>query len=291
MARPRTTNKHLPKYVTVIHGAFWYRPPNGKAERICAADDLAAMYTFAAKKATPAGPVKTLNDLFDRYEREIVPTLEQRTQRDYRQHLVKLRATFGHMAPNDVIPKDIGRFLDGPARGAVLRNRQIATLSAVYTKAVGRWYEADRNPCSHVERNPTKARDRNVTDAEFAAVYKLANPRLQVAMDLALLTGQRQGDLLHMAAGDARGHYAAAGQDRQAADGRHVPDATGRPGARSGLPAAPAPRVRPTPSGRAAVHGERVQGDLAADHAPIRQGGRPAVHVPRSAGQERDGLG
>ena len=198
MGRPRTTNKHLPRYVYVVHNAFWYRPPNAKGERICDASDWATMYRYMSNKSLPAGPVKTMNDLFDRYEREVIPTLEPRTQKDYRQHLVVLRKTFGHMAPDDVVPKDIGRFLSGPTRGAVMRNRQIATLSAVYTKAVGRWFEADRNPCAKVARNETKPRDRNVTDAEFAAVYKLANPRLQVAMDLALLTGQRQGDLLRM---------------------------------------------------------------------------------------------
>jgi integrase len=198
MARPRTSNKHLPKYVSIVHGSYWYRPPNGENVNVCRVGDEVALYTFMAKKSAPAGPVKTMNDLFNRYEREVIPTLEPRTQKDYRQHLVVLRKTFGHMGPNDIIPKDIGRFLDGPARGGIQRNRQIATLSAVFTKAVGRWYEADRNPCHKVERNPTKPRDREVTDAEYAAVYKLANPRLQVAMDLALLTGQRQGDLLAM---------------------------------------------------------------------------------------------
>ena len=31
MARPRTSNKHLPKYVSIIHGAYWYRAPKQKA--------------------------------------------------------------------------------------------------------------------------------------------------------------------------------------------------------------------------------------------------------------------
>jgi integrase len=35
-----------------------------------------------------------------------------------------------------------------------------------------------------------------VTDAEYDAVYKLASERMRIAMDLALLTGQRRGDLL-----------------------------------------------------------------------------------------------
>jgi integrase len=197
MARPRTSNKHLPKYVTIIHGSYWYRPPNGKAVRICPEDRIADMYTFMAKLETSTGPIYTMNDAFDRYEREVIPTLEPRTQGDYRRHLVKLRAVFGHMQPNDIQPKHVGQFLDVD-KGKIQRNRMVAVLSAVFTKCVGRWYVADRNPCTSVERNPSKPRDRNVTDAEFAAVYKLANPKVQVAMDLALLTGQRQGDLLRL---------------------------------------------------------------------------------------------
>jgi integrase len=199
MARPRTTNKHLPRYVVVNHGAFWYYAPKQKPVRIGPADDEAGMYRWVADHLgpKPVGPVYTLNDCFDRYERDVIPTLEPRTQKDYRRHLVILRKTFGHMAPNDVLPKHVGQFLDVP-KGKIQRNRIIAVLSAVYTKAVGRWYVADRNPCTKVERNPSKPRDRNVTDAEFVGMYACCGPKLQVAMDLALLTGQRQGDLLKM---------------------------------------------------------------------------------------------
>src|SRR5581483_10882630 len=63
---------------------------------------------------------------------------------------------------------------------------------------VGRWYVADRNPCRDVERNDSHKRDRYVTDAEYAAVYALASPRVKLAMDLALITGQRQGDLISL---------------------------------------------------------------------------------------------
>lgn len=198
MARPRTANKHLPKYVSLQHGAFYYRAPGQKAVRICDAHDEAAMYRFMAERLTVKNvPLVTMADCFDRYEREVLPTLEPRTQKDYRRHLVKLRKTFGHMAPNDLQPRDVGRFLDVD-KGKIQRNRCVAVLSAVFTKAVGRWYVADKNPCASVERNPSKPRDRNVTDAEYAAVYAMHGPRMQIAMDLALLTGQRQGDLLRL---------------------------------------------------------------------------------------------
>jgi Phage integrase family. len=206
MARPRATHKHWPKYVHVRGGSFWYEPPGVKGERMkdkhgesIRLEDESGMYQWLANKLRdiPSGPVQTMNDLFDKYQKEIVPTLQPRTQRDYRKHITKLRETFGHMAPNDVLPKDVGRFLDVP-KGKIHRNRMVATLSAVCSKAVGKWWLMDRNPCTKVERNESSPRDRNVTDAEFAAVYKIANPKVQVAMDLALLTGQRQGDILRM---------------------------------------------------------------------------------------------
>ena len=197
MSRPRTTNKHLPKYVTVIHGAYWYRAPKQKSVRIGDVGDEAAVWKFMLTLAEPTGPVLTLADAFDKYEQEIVPTLGARTQKDYRRHLVVLRKFCGHVLIDDLEPKHIGKFLD-VTTGRIQRNRQVAVLSAVYAKCVGRWYCAKLNPCRDVERNPQKKRDRYVSHEEYAAVYAVMPPRMQVAMELALLTGQRQGDLLSL---------------------------------------------------------------------------------------------
>lgn len=139
----------------------------------------------------------TMHDLFERYKRDVLPNLAPRTQKDYLRHLVVLDKTFGAMEPNEIQPKDVGRFLD-VQKGKIQRNRQVAVLSAVFSKAVGRWYAADRNPCRDVERNDTQKRTRYVTDAEFTLVRTIMPPIVQIAMDLALLTGQRQGDLLDL---------------------------------------------------------------------------------------------
>lgn len=139
----------------------------------------------------------TMNDLFDRYEKECVPKLSARTQKDYKAILRRLRASFGHMDPLTVKPRDVGRFLDVD-KGKVSANRHISVLSAVFSKAVGRWYVHDdlRNPCTGVERNETKPRTRYVTDAEFKALYAIVSPSVKIAMELARMVGQRQGDLL-----------------------------------------------------------------------------------------------
>jgi integrase len=196
MSRPRTTNKHLPKYVTVIHGAYWYRPPEGKAERIAAEHDYVKLYQFLARIDEPEGEVRTLAEAFDKYIREEMPRMSDATKKNYGLCIERLRVAFGHMRPDDVRPRDVGRYL---AKGSpVMRNKEISVLSAVYTKCVSRWYCAEQNPCRSVERNETRPRDRYVTNEEFDAFRALLPERIRVAMDLALLTGQRQGDILRL---------------------------------------------------------------------------------------------
>lgn len=196
MSRPRTTNKHLPKYVTVIHGAYWYRPPEGKALRVGAEHDYVALYKFLAKIDEPAGELLTMADALDKFAREELPKKSKATQKNYGLCITRLRRAFGDMRPDDIRPRDIGKYL---AMGSpVMRNKEISVLSAVFTKCVSRWYCAETNPCRNVERNETRPRDRYVTDEEYAAFRAMLPARIQTAMDLALLTGQRQGDILRL---------------------------------------------------------------------------------------------
>jgi integrase len=153
---------------------------------------------FLSKPSEPvSGRPLLLGDLFDKFEKEYIPDLEPRTQRDYKGILVKLRQEFGHFEPKALKPRQVVAFLD-VKKGRVHRNRMVAILSSVYRKAIGKWCVDDDlvNPCSAVERWPTRPRNRYVTDDEFASIRTLACAQVQIAMDLALLTGQRQGDIV-----------------------------------------------------------------------------------------------
>jgi len=141
--------------------------------------------------------VTTVNDLIDRYRAEEMGHLAPRTAKDYRRNLEILSAKFGHMDASAVKPKDIGQFLD-VKRGRIQRGKIISVLSSIYKLAVGKWWLVEANPCSSVLMPKGKPRTRYVTDAEFEAVRSICSPPLQIAMDLALLTGQRQGDLVNM---------------------------------------------------------------------------------------------
>lgn len=138
-----------------------------------------------------------MNELFTKYDEQCIPELMPRSQRDYRGILVLLRSTFGHLTPQEVTPRMVYNFLDVP-KGRIHRNRMVTILSTVFKKAQGKWLldEDIRNPCTVVERWPTKPRTRYVTDEEFNGFRAICCAQVQIAMDLALITGQRQGDIV-----------------------------------------------------------------------------------------------
>lgn len=146
----------------------------------------------------------TVTQILDRYERDCLPDLAPRTQIDYRRHLDKLRAVYGQRVTSELEPKDFGPFLD-VRRGKWQRVKQLAVLSSALTQAVSFWYLIPRNVLRDVKRPKSKPRDRLVTAEEFAAVRSLAHYRVQMAMDLAVMTGQRQGDLLSLKWSDIKG--------------------------------------------------------------------------------------
>jgi integrase len=144
---------------------------------------------------TPSTAV-TVAEILWRYERDCLQDLAPRTQIDYGRHVVTLRQTFGHRIVTELEPKDFGPFL-AVRKGKVQRVKQLAVLSAAFTQAVSFWYWIPRNVLKDVARPKFKPRDRLVEQQEFDAVRALAPYRVKLAMDLAVMTGQRQGDILN----------------------------------------------------------------------------------------------
>lgn len=139
----------------------------------------------------------TVNQILDRFSRDYVPSLSPRTQRDYARHVRDLRYHFGHFLADDMKARDFRDFMD-VRRGKIQRNKQLAVLSCAFSEAVGRWYMAERNPCRDVKRHSSRPRDREVTDAEYQGFKAIVPLRMKLAMELSVLTGQRQGDILSM---------------------------------------------------------------------------------------------
>jgi len=143
---------------------------------------------------TETAPV-TVNDILGRYERDCLHELAPRTQKDYRRHLGHLRARFGPLNAAELKQRDFGPLLD-IRKGRTQRARQLAVLSSAFTQAVSYWYLLDRNVLRDVKRPKNKPRDRLIADDEFEGCKGMSSKRIQLAMRLALITGQRQGDII-----------------------------------------------------------------------------------------------
>lgn len=148
--------------------------------------------------STPETAPVTVNMVLDRFVAEYIPNeLALRTQVDYLRHVRTLRKLFGERVVEELKPKDFGPFISVQGRGRIQRVRQLAVLSAAFTQAVSAWYLIERNVLRDVKRPKSKPRDRLVGDDEFAACRAIAPVRVKLAMDLAIITGQRQGDILN----------------------------------------------------------------------------------------------
>lgn len=139
----------------------------------------------------------TVNDLIARYRDEEMGHLAQRTAHDYRRNLEILSKQFGHYEADKLRPRDIGQFMD-VKKGRIQRGKIVSVLSSIYKLAVGKWWLVEVNPCTNLVMPKGKPRTRYVTQEEFAAVKSICPPPYALAMDLAYVTGQRQGDIVNM---------------------------------------------------------------------------------------------
>ncbi len=193
MGRKRVHDKHLPRRVYLRCGSYYFVDHLGKWQRL-GRDYGGAMRRWAELMSDH--PLYTLADVFDRYQREVIPTKAPRTRRDNIHQMKRLRAVFGRMRPAELKTIHVYQYRD--ARGVQSKtaaNRELELLSHVCTKA-RQWGVMTDQPARGVEKFRTPPRQRYVTDAELALVYALAPPMIQCAIDLAVLTGLRRGDIL-----------------------------------------------------------------------------------------------
>ncbi len=194
VGRTRKANKHLPRGVYIEGGTYYFRIQNKQRTRL--GRNLSdAMAAWAELIEPDAESLKTMSDVFDRYRLEVIPHKKSQTAI---YTLKPLAIVFGDMAPSDIKPRHIYAYMhkrSQKAPGGVLK--EVGLLSHVLTKAI-EWGLIESNPCFQVSRKSYQRppRTRYVTDEEFDAVYDIANERVQIVMDLAVLTGLRRADIL-----------------------------------------------------------------------------------------------
>lgn len=190
----RTTNFDLPPRVYYKHGAYYLVTPAGKW--IWLGKTKREMYTKYYDLIERPTKIYTMNDLFDRYMKEVAPLKAPRTYSDNQIEVARLRAVFGQVNPETITPVHVYQYLDARALKAKVRaNREKALLSSVFSYAI-RWGVVKDNPCRNVKRLTEKPRTRNIEDWEFIAVDSISPEIIQLIMEYAYLTGQRKSDIL-----------------------------------------------------------------------------------------------
>lgn len=195
MGMRRRTNKHLPRRMYLRRGKYYFVDVSGKWHPL-GPNYVKAMGTYA-ELTDPGRPCVTMENVIEKYRLHVLPHKAESTQKHEGPKLTRLASVFGGMLPDDVTTQHIYQYMDARSAAPTAARHEVTLLHHVFVKAI-RWGAATKNPAQGIEKPRSKPRDRYVTDEEFRAVWELAIPSVQVAMDLALLTGLRRGDLLNL---------------------------------------------------------------------------------------------
>ncbi len=170
-----------------------------------------------ARRVEPVKACRTVGDLLDRYEQEIMPTKALAAQKREVVCLKSVRSAFGRMDLMDVKPRHIYAHADKrkasikKTSGIATSRLEIALLSHAYTKAV-EWGYIDRHPFKkEVRLESSKPRDRYVEDWEIAECLAMPSPQkkggvkvIQAYVRIKLLTALRQRDMLSIKIADMK---------------------------------------------------------------------------------------
>ncbi|WP_090207153.1 tyrosine-type recombinase/integrase [Pseudomonas asplenii] len=214
MLRRIRKRKKGPDYICYFYSA---KGTDGKQVKIPLGTDLDIAKIEWAKLDRKAVPkvMKLLGSIFDRYDRDIIPTKKASTQRENRLSLKQLRAAFADAPPEAITPHVCAQYRD--ARTAKVRaNRELALLSHIYN--IGREWGVITcdNPVTGVRKNKETPREFYATEEIWSAVYKKGASELRDAMDLAYLSAQRPADVLSMRETDATLDYLQVSQGKTA---------------------------------------------------------------------------
>lgn len=184
-----------------VKGRYYFRGPRDPVTGKRCTVPLGDNYTIAASRvaellAGDGEDAGSVSAALSRYVARELPKRANKTREEQLRQAERLRGVFGRMRLGAVQPQHVARYLaEHPA--PVAANREIALLSAVYTKAVVQGY-CDRNPCNGVPRNPEQRRERYLTRSELAALRNAADKQWACIIELALLTAARRGDLMRV---------------------------------------------------------------------------------------------
>lgn len=209
-------NKGLPSRWRKIHGAYYYRVPEGLEaswdgkKQFRLGKTLPEAYKVWADRLSMLDDAKTVGELLDRYALQVVPKKEVTTQAHNAVAIKRLRAVLGALPLMSIKPRHIYQYVDKRSAKTAAK-REIEVLSHAYTKAV-EWGYLDRHPFKReVRLEGERPRTRYIEDWEIVECLSLESRRkagsvlaIQAYMRIKLLTGLRRGDLLRLTVSDLK---------------------------------------------------------------------------------------
>jgi len=184
MGRKRKNNKGLPERVYHKHGSFFYVTPAPENKWINLGKTKAEMYRALAELEIQPNGSYNMEGLWNDFLQDRAQGLSPATVRGYEKSAKVFLKTFGHMHPEEVVTKDIARYLLIRGRKAkTSANREVAVMSSMFTYAV-ELAIVERNPCLRVSRHKIGPRERYVEDWELDAFSSVCGELLSCYVDL-----------------------------------------------------------------------------------------------------------
>lgn len=137
-----------------------------------------------------------IQEAIEKWRRDVLPKYDNaETRKSYAKQLANVEGAFGQMAWHEVTLPVLRTYLD--LRTAKIQgNRELSVLSIVWGKARLWGMTALPWPAAGVKdwKNTEQAREFEVTDALFSALYEQADQVLKDCLDIATSTGMRLTD-------------------------------------------------------------------------------------------------
>lgn len=205
--RRRRINQHLPKYVYRKGAGFIYRRKN-KDTYLCKQSEPLSVLWEAYERVHSDKQVNTLDWMFTEYFKSPkAGRLTPRTLEDYKAYAVRIGdfktsagTRFGESSLSAITERTIAAYLDKyPA--PIAANRHIQFTKAAWN-VVRRTQDIPLNPCTGVELNEQKPRERCPTQTEIKVVRSLGAGYLPMMIDLAYLCRARRSEVTALRVSD-----------------------------------------------------------------------------------------
>lgn len=196
MGRRRQSNFNLPPRMHLKDGVYYHVASTTPRKWTKLHADLTkARILWAQIENGIGGSGDTFAAALDDYlvSRQFL-ALADKTRRQYEHVAGELRQFFTDATLNIITPAHVAVWMD-EHHSPIQANTGKAIIGNVFDIAV-RHGRVNTNPAKFIKYHKVSGRDRLITDGEYRAIWKAADPHVQIAMDIAYLTGSRIQDIL-----------------------------------------------------------------------------------------------